>query len=349
MINESRIRSIIRRTINEDIEEHEKDFKIGKKFYKYHKPGIPHRELSDFRPKIKPLVRYKQFKMYLDPKTGENLTPGVVYPLYINTEDDFGGDKKVRGGLKLGVWYKSGAGECWINTENNRLYTRGGGYGVDKNKIGALAFRPGWHLTNTPWGNQRGAKKVTGGKKGTGNNYRNTWDADVWAKVEICVDIDATEMAKEEARRKYIEDHGVKLNKNGEQIYNAQEACFQELGDGYSYQYRTNTNATDDQTWYIVDKIRIVELLDDDTVDAINDEYYGELQKRYPKRKMNSDPEDYTQNSNDIPYWKMPRVNGKRYSKKDLLDMGYAPQDLTKMEEEMVRRCYRPTQFLALS
>jgi hypothetical protein len=165
MINEDRIRSIIRRAINEDIAEHEKDFKIGKKFYRYHKPGIPHRELSDFRPKIKPLVRYKQFKLYLDPKTGENLTPGVVYPLYINTEDGFGGDKTVRGGLKLGVWYKSGAGECWINIDNNRLYTRGGGYGVDKNKIGALAFRPGWHLTNTPWGNQRGAKKVIGGKK----------------------------------------------------------------------------------------------------------------------------------------------------------------------------------------
>jgi hypothetical protein len=107
-----------------------------------------------FHPKIKPLIMYKQFKLRLDKKTGENLAKGTVFPLYVNTEDE-GNQGTNSQGLKLGVWYKSGEGSCWLNTKNGRSYTRGKGYGTDGQTIDILAYRPGWHLTTTPWGHQQ--------------------------------------------------------------------------------------------------------------------------------------------------------------------------------------------------
>ena len=269
----------------------------------YYHGTIPHTELHDYSPPVKTIIAYKQFKLKLDKYTGENLTPGYVYPLYVNTEETLNGTLSDNRGLKIGVWYKAGEGECYLDTKNNRLYTKGKGYGADGQTLDRLAFRPGWHLTNTPWGNQRGANRVKDGKVGTGNNYKNTWDNEVWAKVEICIEKDMT-------------DHVKKLSTN------AGEQYLQHLGDGEGYQYRTNTNATQDQTWWIVDKIKIIEIMDDDSVDKTNNSFYAKL-SHDTGRNINNNPQEYTRNSNDIPYWQMPRVNGKRYSKDDLRKMGY--------------------------
>jgi hypothetical protein len=276
-------------------------------YYAYQHGTTPHQELSDFKPKLKPMILYKQFKLRLD-KDGNNLSKGMVFPLYVKTDNE--GDMGLPQGLKLGKWYKSGEGECWLNTENNRLYTVGKGYDTDGNKIDNLAYRPGWHMTTTPWGNQRGDGKVKGGAKGTGNNYQFTRSSEVWGKVEVCVDINATERARK------MSDTPA-------------DQCLQKLGDDEYYEYRTNTNATKDQTWYIVDKIRIIDILDDDTVDKTNDEFYGNLSKE-SGRKIDSDPMHYvSKTSKDIPYWRMPRTNGVRYSKDDLRNMGYETQDVS--------------------
>ena len=279
----------------------------------YQHGSTPHKEISDFKPNVQPLIMYKQFKLRLD-KDGNNLAPGYVFPLYVNTEAE-GVSGKQSKGLEIGKWYKSGEGECWLDTKNNRLYTKGKGYGTDGNTIQQLAYRPGWHLTTTPWGNQRGDNKVVGGKPGTGNNYLNTRNSEVWAKVEICVDIDATERARAMS--------SVPIDQ-----------CLQSLGDREYYKYKTNSNASDDQAWYIVDMIRIVDILDDDTVDSTNDAYYNDLLANNPGKKLNSDPYSYTKDMvNDIPYWKMPRTNGKRYSRADIEAMGYKPAEPTKINE----------------
>lgn len=271
--------------------------------------ATPHKEMPEFKPNIQPLIMYKQFKLKLD-KDGKNLAPGYVFPLYVNTAESGN-----NGGLKVGSWYKSGEGECWLDTENGRLYTKGKGYGVDGNKIDKLAYRPGWHLTTTPWGNQRGDGKVIGGKKGTGNNYRNTRENEVWAKVEICVDVDATERARERS----MDPKYQSLDK---------------LNDREFYRYKTNTNASDAQSWYIVDTIRIIEVLDDDTVDSTNDTFYKEILKQNPNKRINSNPEDYTQSAEDeIPYWKMPRKSGKRYASNDIRNMGYYSAEPTRIDE----------------
>ena len=319
--------NIIQKVLREFLEEHVLDFTVNKVPYEYQHGAVPHKELPNFKPKLKPLIMYKTFKLRLD-KDGNNLAKGYVFPLYVNTEEDgFQGAKSK--GLRLGVWYKSGEGPCWINTKTGRSYTKGSGYGTDGQILSVLAYRPGWHLTNTPWGNQRGAKKVVGGLKGTGNNYQNSWDSEVWAKVEICVDVNATDMARQRA----IELMRNKRQMNGKPYdgsYDPKDACLDKLGEDYYYLYKTNSNATDDQTWYIVDKIRIVELLDDDQVDSINDEFYRNLASRTGKR-INNDPTAYvSSNKDEIPYWKMPRLNGKRYSSDDLRNMGYEKQPLSQ-------------------
>lgn len=279
----------------------------------YQHGATPHKEMPDFKPNIQPLTMYKQFKLRLD-KNGNNLAPGYVFPLYVNTEEG-GRSGKDSQGLQIGKWYRSGEGECWLDTKNNRLYTKGKGYGTDGNTIEKLAYRPGWHLTTTPWGNQRGDNKVVGGPKGTGNNYLNTRNSEVWAKVEICVDIDATERARSMSTT-------------------PADQCLQNLGDREYYKYRTNSNATDDQSWYIVSMIRIVDVLDDDTVDATNDAYYADIIANNPDKKLNSDPYTYTKDMvNDVPYWKMPRTNGKRYSRSDIENMGYHAVEPTKLNE----------------
>jgi ribosomal protein L23 len=274
---------------------------INRGNYAFLHGSIPYEELKNFEPKVKPIILFKQFKLRLD-KDGNNLSQGIVFPLYVRTcnENSHG----LPSGLKLGVWYKSGVGECWINVKNGRLYTKGKGYCTDGNKLEYLAYRPGWHLTNTPWSNQRGAVRVANGNKGTGSNFIYTRSSEVWGVVEACIDIDATEKAKSLSTSK-------------------KDQCLQSLGDSEFYIYKTNENATKEQIWYIVDKIRVVKILDDDSVDSINDSFYETLSKE-SGRCIESDPYHYSRmNSDGIPYWKMPRENGVRYTQQDLVRMGY--------------------------
>lgn len=300
------LKNYIRRVIKDVI----KEANSNNQQFLFNSPSIPHSVLNNFTPQ-KITTAYKQFKLKLDPKTGKNLAPGFVFPLYVNTAES-----GTSGGLEVGKWYKSGEGESWYNTKNGKLYTKGKGYDVnDGNKIEWLSYRPGWHTTNTPWGNQRGDGKVTGGLKGTGNNYRNTRINEVWAEIELCLDVN-------------LQD---KANASGNK---AVDKCLDHLDDGGYYSYQTNTNASKDQQWYIVDKIRIVRILDDDTVDEINANFYNDLSAK-TGRKINADPMTYTNNTGDIPYWKIPRLNGKRYTKQELSDNGYFDAEETQNVERL--------------
>lgn len=281
--------SEVKRPLNEMFDEEADQHRLVHK-------ATPHQEIENFQPVNKPIVAYRQFKMKLD-KNGNNVTPGVVYPLYVNTATE-----GTNGGLKIGKWYKAGEGECWENLRNGLMQTKGGGYNVgDGNTISWLSYRPGWHSTSLPWGNQRGAEQ--GEVRG---QYTKMRDNEVWAKIEICVDNDLTELA----------------NSMGTQ---AKNKCLSKMEDNGYYIYKTNSNATDYQIWYICDKIRIVEILDDDTVDSINDEAYSDDNiKKITNGEftVNRNPNVKTE-KNQIPYWRMPRSNGKRYSKGDLRGMGY--------------------------
>lgn len=205
----SAIHSAIRRALCE----HQKDIydKNGSLKYSYKGEAKPHKVIDDFKP-AKVIKAYKAFKMKLS-KDGKNLTPGKLYPLYVNTETSEFEKGKSYNGLELNKWYKSGSGEVWISQKNGQLYTFGKGYNVSSNTLDALSYRPGWHLTATPWGNQRGQNKVSDGPKGTGNNFRNTWSDEVWCEVEISSSNDVTQKAIDLAPK----------DKNGK--YNPIDAC----------------------------------------------------------------------------------------------------------------------------
>lgn len=287
ILTENQLHSFIKKSINEMMGEADKHRLV-------HGP-TPHQELTDFTPVNKPMIAYRQFKLKLD-KNGNNLTPGLVYPLYINTTQS-----GTNGGLRIGKWYKAGEGECWENLRNGRMQTKGKGYVGDGNQLGWLSYRPGWHSTSLPWGNQRG-----NGVSKIKNQFPNTRDNEVWAKIEICVDNDLTQLADSmSTQSKY--------------------KCLSKMEDNGFYVYKTNSNATDYQKWYISDKIRIVEILDDDTVDAINDEAYSDENiKKTTNGKYTANRDVNTKTGkNQISYWKMPRLNGKRYTKDDLKNMGF--------------------------
>ena len=74
----------IRQAIREFIEEHDLDFTVAKVPYIYQHGTTPHKEVPNFKPKIKPLIMYKTFKLRLD-DNGNNLAKGYVFPLYVNT------------------------------------------------------------------------------------------------------------------------------------------------------------------------------------------------------------------------------------------------------------------------
>ena len=74
--------------------------------------------------------------------------------------------------------------------------------------------------------------------------------------------------------------------------------------------------------------------MDDDTVDEINANFYNDLSAK-TGRKINADPMTYTNNTGDIPYWKMPRLNGKRYTKQELSDNGYFDAEETQNVERL--------------
>lgn len=284
---------------------------LSKDKYDFIHDATPHRQVDDYQPVKKPIIAYKQFKMSLD-ENGNNISKGIVYPLYVNTSET-GTD----GGLKIGVWYKSGTGRCWqIKTPDakgkRRYYTLGDGYNLTgEKKLGRLSYRSGWHFTSTPWGNQRGTN-------GHSNRFKNSHNIEVWAECEICVDNDKTEEARLQGKI-------------------AKDQCFSEVPNDSFYRYKTNPNASDAQQWYIADKMRILRILSDDEVDRLNDEFFSKFEKQ--GYRIHTDPDTYnTHEKNTIPYWKMPRLNGKRYSQEDIKDMGYNDAQATELDEQLYRR-----------
>ena len=58
-ISVSELRNIIKECLNESLlYEHELDFKKGGALYTYQHGTSPHRELPNFKPKLKPLIMY---------------------------------------------------------------------------------------------------------------------------------------------------------------------------------------------------------------------------------------------------------------------------------------------------
>ena len=159
------------------------------------------------------IIMYKQFRQ---DKSGK------LHPLFVFPTDD----------VAIGEWLKAKEG-----MRNDK--------GGVKSKLGSLAYRPGWHLSEAPYAPHIGIKE--------NGEIKYMHDDTVWAEVEVYDGINYTLDAKQA---------GVKNGK-----FNPRDAYLRKIPkDGY-YWYNTNPNAYGN--WMIADRIRVKRVLTDDEVEKI--------------------------------------------------------------------------------
>ena len=167
-------------------------------------------------------------------KNGKLYPPMVANP---NAED-----------TPVGVWLNADVGTRAADSKTGRMQVKAGGKGTQGGS-GSLAFRPGWHLGETPLATQFDRlNPETGVKELFPENF-------VWALCDIAADHDYQEEAM---------SYG--YTKNGK--FQHSLAGLPKLPtDGY-YKYRTNPNP-DTVPWLITGAMKVKRLLSDAEVNAI--------------------------------------------------------------------------------
>ena len=173
---------------------------------------------------IKTIIAYKLFRI-------KKSKPGELFPLFVKMEND--------NPVPIGTWEDAEIGEQ-TNT------------GKVKSKLGPLAFRPGWHMGDSP------ASFHIGGNIGEGNKPTTRLNDQVWAEVEVSADIDYQPEANANAR----------IGKNGQIVANTAHITDKLPVDGF-YRYKTNANMVGN--WIIAGSMKINRVLSDDEVSYIHD------------------------------------------------------------------------------
>lgn len=165
-------------------------------------------------------IGYKLFKVKKSQK-------GKLFPLYVLADKE----------TPMGVWLDA---EVGILTPNGKI----------KSKLGELALRAGWHLSDIPYATHIGIKDKNG-------NIVYMHDDEVWCEVEYA---DAINYQQEANRNGY---------RNGK--FYAKYACFEHVPVNGFYRYKTNPNMTGD--WIISGAIKVNRILSDKEVESICKEY----------------------------------------------------------------------------
>ena len=176
---------------------------------------------------MKTLTTYKLFR----------IKEGKLYPLYVNANKP----------TPMGEWIPA---ECGPRLENGKV----------KAKLGALAFRPGWHSGSKMYdkdGNFLGCVAVAThiGEKANPADKKPAYRADnqVWCECLI------------------KEDNGEWQAKANAQGKVARDKCLREIPVGGYYEYKTNANMFG--SWCISGEIFINRILTDEEVTAINNKF----------------------------------------------------------------------------
>lgn len=143
---------------------------------------------------------------------------GNLYPLYVFANEP----------TKMHVWVRA---KCGDKDENGKV----------KSKLGALAYRPGWHLTEFPLANHIGKRA----EDGTLLQAKDT----VWCEVEMSDQINYTPQV-------------LVTKKNGEVNY--PKSYMKELPTHGYYEYKTNPLAA--CRWFIADAIKVNKILTNEEV-----------------------------------------------------------------------------------
>ena len=175
----------------------------------------------DTEPPKKSLVGYKVFVA----------KDGKLYPPVVDAKQE----------TPVGVWIKAKSAEIARDKDGEPVMTKFGRNKV-KSRLGALAYRPGWHLGEFPI-----AKQFYEVDKDTGEHLMHP--DYVWAECEFSAD------------REYQQEADAMST-----IPNQKSLDY--LPEGGYYKFRTNPDPTT-EAWYIAGSMKVHRILTDDEVNEI--------------------------------------------------------------------------------
>lgn len=156
--------------------------------------------------------------------------PGALFPLYVHADAP----------VEVGAWVAATAGPP------------GKRPGTVRSRLGELAFRPGWHASDLPVARHIGGKSAPGS---SAPDHRP--DDQVWAAVELADDVDWQAVA----------DARATVGRSGKPVARTAHVTDQ-VPLGGCYRYKTNPSMVG--TWLIAGHMRVLRVLSDDEVMAIN-------------------------------------------------------------------------------
>lgn len=159
---------------------------------------------------------YKMFRISKKDK-------GKLFPLYVNATKE----------TPIGVWLPA---ECGERKENGKV----------KSRLGDLAYRPAWHLTDIPYATHIGVKGPSGKIEYMKENT-------VWC---LCEYTDKVNYQMEADSNGFV---------NGK--FDPKKAYLDKIPYNGFYRYKTNPNMFG--TWILAGGMRVVKVLTDAEVDSI--------------------------------------------------------------------------------
>ena len=161
------------------------------------------------------MIGYKLFRL-------KRAAPGMLFPLYVLSEDP----------VPMGVWLPAREGP---RGENGKV----------KSRIGDLAFRPGWHLSDIPLAIHIGIREE--------GKIKYMHDDEVWCECEFSDGVD------------YQPEADARGTRDG--VLHPKEAMLTEIPvDGY-YRYKTSPQMLG--KWIIAGSIKVNRILSDAEVERI--------------------------------------------------------------------------------
>lgn len=175
------------------------------------------------------MIGYKLFRV-------KRSAPGQLFPLYVLSDQP----------VPLGVWLPAQEGP---RKENGKVRSR----------IGDLAFRPGWHLSDIPLAIHIGIKED--------GVIRYMHDDEVWCECEYSDAVDYQPVADQQGMR--------------DGVFHPRDAMLTEIPvDGF-YRYKTSPQMLG--KWIIAGSMKVLRVLPDEEAEAIcRASGYDPLPRKHP-------------------------------------------------------------------
>jgi hypothetical protein len=185
-----------------------------------------------FKEGAEPMNKVTAYKLFKVKKSH----PGKLFPLFVDADQP----------VPHGKWLDAQEGEA-------------NGKGGVKSKIGALAYRPGWHAGDLPVATHIGGDRKAVKDPMTGESKEKPTtrpDDHVWAEVSMPDDVPW----QDEANRRGINSKG--------KLIPVKAHITDQMPTGGHYRYKTNANMTGN--WLIGGQMKVNRLLRDHEVAALN-------------------------------------------------------------------------------